>query len=293
MLFYALSILTGALIAAMVAVNGGLTAHYGVYVATVIIHIVGLICITAACLLRRERLFCRRHLPWYLYVGGIIGVGTTVFNNLAFGQISLSAIVALGLLAQAVTSLLVDQFGLLGMPRRAFRPAKLSGLLFMLLGVGYMLLDTGFAWMPVIVSLLAGVSVVASRTVNARLAEGSSALCGTWINYVVGLLGALVALPLLGRAELSTPLPALSPQVWIYTGGLLGVLVVVLSNVTVARISAFYMTLLLFIGQVFTGIAVDIVMTQAFSHVNLVGGLLVAFGMALNLWLDQRRAAAP
>lgn len=291
MLFYVLSILTGALIAAMVAVNGGLTAHYGVYVATVIIHVVGLVCITVACLLRRERLFCRRHLPWYLYLGGIIGVGTTVFNNLAFGKISLSAIVALGLLAQAVTALLIDQFGILGMPRRAFHPAKLSGLLFMLLGVGYMLLDTGFVWMPVIVSLLAGISVVASRTVNARLAEGSTALCSTWMNYVVGLAGAIVTLLLLGRAELSVSLPALSPRLWIYAGGLLGVLVVVLSNITVARISAFYMTLLLFVGQVFAGIVIDIIMTQAFSHVNLVGGLLVAFGMALNLWLDQRRVA--
>ena len=238
MLYYILSIVTGALIAAMVAINGGLTAAYGVYIATVIIHAVGLVFISVVCAVRREKPLARRGLPWWLYLGGVIGVGTTVFNNLAFGRISLSAIVALGLIGQAATSLLIDQFGLMGMQRNTFRPAKLSGLLCMLAGAVYMLWGANFAWMPVVVSLLAGVSVVISRTVNARLAEKSSDYVSTWFNYIVGLCFGLVVLVLLGRGEFATAAPTLNP-LWIYTGGLVGVLVVLLSNSTVARVSGF------------------------------------------------------
>lgn len=285
--YYLLSVLTGVLIAAMVAINGALTGQYGVYLATVIIHIVGLALITVVCLLKKEKPAQRRRLPLWFYLGGVIGVGTTVFNNVAFGRISLSAIVALGLLGQSVSALFIDQFGWMGMPRRVFRPAKLAGLLCMLAGCVYMLWGTAFAVVPVLVSLLAGVCVVTSRTVNARLSAVTSETVSTWYNYIVGLLFAAIALGLLGRAELS-PLPAFSATPWIYLGGVLGVGVVLLSNLTVARISAFYMTLLVFVGQVFTGIVIDIITTGAFSQANLIGGILVGLGMTVNLVLDRK-----
>lgn len=289
-MFYLLSMLTGALIALMVAVNGALTGYWGVYPATVAIHVVGLALITVACLLRREKPWTRRGLPLWMYAGGLIGVATTVFNNLAFGRISLSAIVALSLLGQAVTALVIDQFALMGMPRRAFRPAKLAGLLFMLAGCAYMLRGTAFDLIPVVVSLLAGVSVVISRTVNARLCGRSSETVSTWFNYVTGLLLSAIVLLLVGRGELAVAdFGGASP--WMYLGGALGVAVVLLSNATVERISAFYMTLLLFVGQVFAGIVVDMALVGAFSMTSLIGGALVAIGMVLNLWLDQTRGA--
>ncbi len=284
-MFYLLSMLTGALIALMVAVNGALTGHWGIYPATVVIHAVGLLLITAVCLFRREKPWRLRGLPLWMVTGGLIGVVTTVFNNLAFGRISVSAIVALGLLGQAATALVVDQFGVMGMPRRAFRAAKLAGLVFMLAGCAVMLKLTAFDAWPVVASLLTGVSVVLSRTVNARLSAQSSETVSAWYNYVTGLLLSLVVMALIGRGELASADFGARP--WMYLGGALGVAVVLLCNVTVKRISAFYMTLLLFVGQVFAGIVVDVVLTGAFSAENLIGGGLVAVGMGLNLWMDR------
>ena len=113
-MYYFLSLLIGILVAVMIAFNGGLTTVYGIYSATVIIHIVGLILIGAIILFRREKPFARR-LPWYLYIGGVLGVATTASVNFAFGKISLSAILALGLFGQSVAGVLVDQLGLFGM----------------------------------------------------------------------------------------------------------------------------------------------------------------------------------
>jgi transporter family-2 protein len=58
-MYYLLSLLIGILVAVMITVNGGLTTLYGVYSATVIIHIVGLLLIGLAVFLRREKPFVR------------------------------------------------------------------------------------------------------------------------------------------------------------------------------------------------------------------------------------------
>ncbi len=113
-----LALLTGAVISIMVSINGGLTACVGEYTAAVVIHVVGTVFALILCLIRREKIFARRHAPAWAYLGGVIGVLTTFFNNFAFGRISVTSLTALGLLGQTMTAALMDGLGLLGMPRR-------------------------------------------------------------------------------------------------------------------------------------------------------------------------------
>lgn len=139
-MYYALAALIGALIAAMITVNGELTAWYGVYPASFIIHVVGLALIAIIVLARREKLRPREKLPAWCYLGGLVGVLTTVFNNMAFGHISVSALLALGLVGQSVAAVAIDQWGLMGMPKRPFNRMKLVGLGLALCGVAVMLM---------------------------------------------------------------------------------------------------------------------------------------------------------
>jgi len=286
-MYYILSLLTGILISVMIAFNGGLAEQYGVYSATVIIHIVGLIVITAAVLIMREKPFAKRG-AWYLYLGGAIGVLTTVFNNLAFGRISVSAILALSLFGQSISGLIVDQYGFLGMPKHPFAKYKIIGLTLILAGIASMITD--FEVVAVVVSFASGITIVSSRTLIAKLADLTSVRIGTFYNYIVGLIIAIPVFLLLGRNEITLTEFTLSPNWFIYMGGVLGVCVVLLSNITVVKVSAFYLTLLIFIGQVFTGIIIDIVITQEISYRNLIGGVLVALGLSINLILDNRRS---
>ncbi len=283
---YFLSILTSIFIAVMIAINGNLTAVYGVPAATAIIHLVGLLLITGTSVFRKERLFSVRGLPITLFSGGAIGVATTLFNNMAYGMISVSAIIALSLLGQAVTSLLIDQYGWFGMPARKFTTGKLIGLLFTIFGIVCLLLDSSFLFLPVLVSFLSGISIVVSRTINAALGEKTSVMVSAWYNFAVGMVVALVILFLSGGRSAFPA--AVDTRWWIYLGGTLGVAVVFLSNVTTPRMPAFHLTLILFAGQVFTGIALDAAMAQGFSMQSLLGGLLVTIGLSLNVWLDYR-----
>ena len=292
-MFYLLSLLMGVLISVMVAINGGLTTQYGVYSATVIIHIVGLVLISAVVLVKRERFFPQRFV-WFLYLGGAIGVLTTVFNNFSFGRISVSAILALGLFGQSVAGLLIDQYGFFGMKKHPFTKEKLIGIVLIISGIAAMI--TSFEIVAVTVSFIAGVNIVLSRTLNAKLSSLTSVRVSTFYNYFVGLIVSLMAFMLLGRAEIFFSEIflsgfagfELSPNWYIYLGGVLGVCVVLLGNIVVVKISAFYLTLFIFIGQVFSGVFIDVVITQSVSVRNLIGGVLVAAGLSVNLYLDNR-----
>ena len=285
-MFYFLSLLAGLLITGLIASNGGLSEHYGIYTASVIIHIVGLIAMTVTLLIRRESPFAHTA-AWILYIGGGIGVLTTLFNNFAFGFITVSALLALNLLGQSVTGLLVDQFGLMGMAKHPFHLRKLAGLALVVAGIVVMI-DT-FVLIPVLISFAAGICIVLSRTINAKLAEKSSVYVSTFYNYVVGLSLSLVALLILGQGELGTlSQMTLSLEPLIYLGGLFGAAVVLISNITVMRVSAFYLTLLMFVGQIFSAIVFDMAISRSFEPLLMAGGVLVALGLIVDLLIDRK-----
>ena len=285
-MFYLLSLLMGILITVMIAINGGLTSFYGVYSATIIIHLVGLIIITTAVRIKKEKFFPSK-LPWFLYLGGAIGVFTTVANNLSFGRISVSAILALGLLGQSVTGFVIDQFGLMGMTKHPFTKDKLLGLALILAGIASMI--DNFETLAVVASFLAGFCIIMSRTLNAKLADATSMSVSTFYNYFVGLFVSVLVFFIFGRAEIIFTEIAFSSNWYIYLGGAIGVTVVFMSNIVVVKISAFYLTLLIFIGQVFSGVLIDMFIAQEISMRNIVGGVLVAIGLSINLFLDYRR----
>ena len=282
-----LSLLTGVVISIMVAVNGNLTAQYGIFGATVIIHIVGCLFAFSIIKLRRQNAF-RRGVPWWLYSGGVIGVVTTVMNNFTYGKISLTGIIALGLLGQTVMALAIDSFGLFGMRKYAFRKATLFGLAFAAVGIYVMLKDSfGSVLWAVMLSYVAGITVVLSRTVNAGLSERVGALQGSFLNHLAGFPVAVAALALMGRNDVILNSFSFSPRVWIYVGGALGVVVVFLYNITVPKIPAFRLTLLAFVGQIFAGVALDLITKQGYSKSTFIGGLLVAAGVGINELIER------
>ena len=292
-MYYLLSLFTGILISVMIAFNGGLTEQYGVYSAAVIIHIVGLILISVSAIIKRDKPFVAllaKH-PWYLFLGGAIGVFTTLAINFAFTRISVSAILALGLLGQSVSGLVVDQYGLLGMPKYRFSKGKLIGLVLIVGGILPMITD--FAIAAVIMSFAAGVSIVASRTFNARLFQVTNIRISSFYNYFVGLTVCIPVFLILGREEaffVGADFTPLMQNQWIYFGGAVGLLVVLLTNVTVVKVSAFYLTLLVFIGQIFSGILIDVIITGQLHPGNLIGGTFVSVGLIFNLYLDYRKS---
>lgn len=281
-----LGLLSGVIIAVMVAVNGELSGTYGVYTAAVIIHLVGVIGAALLCVIRRERITLKSKAPFWAYLGGAIGVLTTLFNNFSFGRISMTSIVALGLMGQSLTALTLDSFGLLGLQKRPLQASTLIGFVPAVIGVVFLLdASVSGAALAFVLSLAAGVTIVVSRTVNARLSAALSPAIGSFINHLVGLPICLALALLLQRPLLNAAWA--SPVA--YLGGLMGVATVLLFNIVVPKLPAFRLTLLTFTGQIFTGILLDVLLGQSFDGKSFWGGLIIAAGLLLNLLLGRSK----
>ena len=129
------AVIIGMLIALMVFFNGMLSQAVGSYPATVIIHTVGVIICFIFISIKKQKIFENRKLPAWMYLGGVIGVGTTLFNNMAFGHISISSILVLSFLGEITASLIIDQFGFFSLEKRKINKKKILSLLIMLSGI--------------------------------------------------------------------------------------------------------------------------------------------------------------
>ena len=295
-MFYFLSLLTGIIISVMIFVNGGLTANYGLYIASVIIHAVGLIANTILVLVKKQNPFAGIHLKhqWFIYMGGVVGVFTIMGTNMAFGRISVSAMLAIALFGQVLFGMIIDQYGLFGMPKYPFKKTQLIGLVVILAGIIAMF--TTFEIVAVLLVFGTGFSIVLARTLNAKLADLTTVQIGTFYNHVTGLIVCVAILFIFGANTIAhtardltfVGLSLFSAEWYIYFGGVLGLIVIILSNLTVIKVSAFYLTLLVFIGQVFSGVVIDMLITQEVSIRNIIGGILVTIGLSVNLLLDSK-----
>lgn len=137
-------------------------------------------------------------------------------------------------------------------------------------------------------SILGGASVVLGRMINAKLSEKIGTLQSTLINYIVGLSFTIIIF-FITQDKFKMGLHAFSSiPFWAYLGGLMGVIIIMTSNYVTPRISAFYITLLVFIGQLFLGTVIDYFMLRQLSLTKAIGGILVLAGLSYNLWIDQR-----
>lgn len=284
-MYYLLSILSGVVISVMVSLNGELTASYGAYSAAVIIHVVGVVFAASICGIRKENIPIKRRAPLWAYFGGAIGVLTTLFNNYAYGRITMTSIVALGLLGQSLSSVFLDSFGLFGMERRRISKSSVIGYLTATIGI-FIMMDKSVseAIVAVALSLGAGIAVVLSRTVNAVLSTKTSPLVGSFMNHLVGLPICIV-LALCFQGQVWAIAEGTKP--WMYLGGILGVVTVLLFNITVPKVSAFHLTLLSFIGQIFAGIALDLALGLEYSTSTFAGGLVIAAGLLSNMIMEH------
>ena len=140
-----------------------------------------------------------------------------------------------------------------------------------------------------LISVMAGVTIVVGRIVNSTLAEKIGTFQGTLINYIVGLSFSILFLFLSNEKTTISYANINAIPLWAYLGGLLGVIVIILSNYLTPKISSFYFTLLIFIGQLFIGIIIDYFAFHDLSIGKLIGGLFVLIGLTYNLWIDKKQ----
>lgn len=138
----------------------------------------------------------------------------------------------------------------------------------------------------IFLAAMAGVTIVVSRIINAQLAEKIGEIQSTFYNFLTGLIFSLIILLIYKESfDYST---IKSIPLFAYLGGLIGIVSITLSNKIAPKISAFYMTLLIFIGQLSIGIVIDYFVMNEISLGKIIGGILVSIGLSYNLMLDKK-----
>ena len=135
---------------------------------------------------------------------------------------------------------------------------------------------------------ISGVFVILSFITNANLAKKVGVFQGTLINYITGLVGIACLMVFYGNVNDLSLANLSSIPLWAYGGGLVGVMIVASSNMVVPKIPALYTTLLLFIGQIVAGLAIDFLQSGLLDPIQVAGGLLVLIGMTFNIWVDRK-----
>lgn len=288
-MYQALCLLSGVFLAIVITTNGSLSGYYGPYISTVMIHIVGTVVAYIAMKGARQDWKPAQRIPLWMFSGGAIGILTTVFQSVAFAHIGVTPILALSLFGQTVTALIIDSFGLFHMEKRPVNKATLIGVLVSMCGVGYMLMGAGEMQMfALLMAIASGVSGVTSRLANAQLSGHTSPLGSSFTNHWVGLIGSIVLL-LIAQPNFMGSLYVPDVPWWVYIGGAWGVAMVMLWNIAGLKVSAFQLTLLSFIGQVFAGIAFDLLLGNGFSQQTFIGGSFVVVGVLMNMIVGQKR----
>lgn len=138
--------------------------------------------------------------------------------------------------------------------------------------------------MYIIIAFVTGGLVILSMITNSRLSEGVGIFQGVFINYVVGLIvSVMILLFNLKTVNIGNNIPW-----WAYLGGVFGLTVVALSNILIPKIPTIYTTLLIFLGQLFTGIVIDFFIGNGVSKGKLIGGVLISVGLLYNLMIDKK-----
>lgn len=140
----------------------------------------------------------------------------------------------------------------------------------------------------IILAFIGGALVTLASIISSRLGKEIGVIQSTVINYTVGLICILLVCLFNGSLFKISNGGFSGIPLWAYLGGMVGVAVVILSNVVIPKIPVIYSTLLIFIGQIVTGIIVDYIFGNPISKGKFIGCIFIILGLVYNYNIDRK-----
>lgn len=135
-----LAVLNGILLAIMIFLNGILSEKIGLYLSTLIYHVLGLLLILLVSIVRKNKLPKLNKIPVILFLPDILSVLVIFLNNLSSSKIGITLTAGMGLFGQLVISALIDHFGLFGVQVNKMRKEKILSFSLVITGLIFMIL---------------------------------------------------------------------------------------------------------------------------------------------------------
>ena len=140
----------------------------------------------------------------------------------------------------------------------------------------------------ILLAVLGGVLTTLSMVVSSSLGKKIGLVQSTIIHYIGGLIGGIFILIGMGSVSVPSIIDMSRMPLYIFLGGIMGVMVVYASNVVIPKIPVVYSTLLMFSGQMLCAIVIDAIVMGDFSWKKLLGAIIVILGIFYNSKIDEK-----
>lgn len=142
--------------------------------------------------------------------------------------------------------------------------------------------------MFILLALLAGALVIICISINGQLASKVGLIQAGMTNFFVGLICSIVYFYLINGFPLNQ-IFILKREIpfYFFFGGAIGSLIIVLNSLVINRLSAVYVTILTFLGQLSTGIVIDYLKLEILSAGKFIGVILIIIGLYYYIKCDK------
>lgn len=220
-------------------------------------------------------------LRWWQLTGGLLGAYFVLSQSIAVPVIGVGLFTVSLVAGLTVSSLIVDRLGLSPAGRQPLTLMRMLAALVSIAAVGTAaasrLIDHSLSVTFALLGFSAGVGVAVQQAFNSRVsaATGQPIIAG-WVNFVLGSTTLAMVL-MLGISTGAVMTPTFGePSLWLYSGGLVGIIFISLAAWTAARIGVLRLSLISIAGQLLGALLLDFIFTE-FVDSSLILGVLLAF----------------
>ncbi len=227
--------------------------------------------------------------PLAMVVVGLIGVCVSRMGSAVTTCCSVAG--------QIIMSAVIDHFGLFNAQTMRFRARRIPGFILILTGVLSINLvgasdSARTPLLMLLLSVLLGCCAVIVRTLNVKISDSvGSIIDGAFVNSFGGSLSGLILFFVISgfhpdfSAYLTVP-------AYYFTAGVFGLACLLLNIFAYKKLDTFYATIFMLIGQIGTGILIDLFFFHSLSFAKGVGILLIILGIVIDKAVTRSRAAA-
>lgn len=207
----------------------------------------------------------QRRIPIWMLLGGACGALTVSTQGVTAGLLGVSLFTVGVVAGQTVHGLLLDRIGVGPAGVVAVTPGRVLGGAFALAAVAISLSGDALEKAPLILLVLpflAGLGIAWQSAANGRLAQRvQSPMTATLVSFIGGTIVLVVAA---GISVAMSGMPKAPPsEPWLYLGGLLGFIYILLGATIVAHTGVLLLGLGSVLGQLVTSVVIDLLWPAA------------------------------
>ena len=220
-------------------------------------------------------------LPRWQLLAGMMGAFFVIVQAFAVPHTGVAIFSVATIAGQSALSLLVDRLGIRAGVRHHVTARRVITAAVTVAAVAVSVADRlegSFGWVSLL-ALAAGGIVAVQRALNAHITDHAGGPeATTWLNFATGVSFLLVANVAVGAQPLA-PLPGMSHSIFIYAGGIIGVIYIAISSVLVQRLGVLLFTATSVGGQLVAALVIDLLYPTSGAHpaINVYLGVVLSF----------------